>query len=103
MFGDMLGDLQKKQDELKAKLSTVEIKESLNDGAITVTANAAREIINIELDDSKIDMTDKAEVEDLVLIAVNNALKKAAEKEAAMSQNLISDMLPPGMANMFGS
>ncbi len=103
MFGDMLGDLQKKQDELKAKLSTVEIKESLNDGAITVTANAAREIINIELDDSKIDMTDKAEVEDLVLIAVNNALKKAAEKEAAMSQNLISDMLPPGMENMFGS
>ena len=103
MFGDMLGDLQKKQDELKAKLSTVEIKESLNDGAITVTANAAREIINIELDDSKIDMTDKAEVEDLVLIAVNNALKRAAEKEAAMSQNLISDMLPPGMENMFGS
>jgi len=103
MFGDMLGDLQKKQDELKSKLSTVELKESLNDDAIIVTINAARELVNIELDDTKIDMSDKAEVEDLVLIAVNNALKKAADKEAEMSQGLISSMLPPGMENMFGS
>ena len=103
MFGDMLGDLQQKQDELKAKLSTIEIKESLNDDAVVITANAAREIVNIELDDTKIDMTDKAEIEDLVLIAVNNALKKAAEKEAEMSQSLLSSMLPPGMENMFGS
>lgn len=102
MFGDMLGDLQKKQDDLKAKLSTIEIKESINDGAVVVTANAAREIVNIELDDSKIDMTDKAEIEDLVLIAVNNALVKAAETEAAESQSLISGILPPGMENLFG-
>jgi len=103
MFGDMLGGLQQKQEELKAKLSTVEIKESLNDDAIIVTANAAREIINIELDDTKIDMTDKAQVEDLVLIAVNNVLKKAAQKEAEMSQSFLSSILPPGMENMFGS
>lgn len=103
MFGDMLGDLQKKQEEMKAKLSTIEIKESINDDAVVVTANAAREIINIELDDSKIDMTDKAQIEDLVLIAVNNALKKAAEREATESQSLISGMLPPGMENLFGS
>jgi len=103
MFGDMLGGLQEKQEELKAKLSTVEIKESLNDGAIIVTVNAARELINVELDDSKIDMTDKAEVEDLVLVAVNNALVKAAAKEAEMSQSLISSILPPGMENLLGS
>lgn len=103
MFGDMLGGLQQKQEELKAKLSTVEIKESLNDNAIIVTINAARELVNIELDDSKIDMTDKTEVEDLVLVAVNNALKKAAAKEAEMSQSLLSSILPPGMENMFGS
>lgn len=103
MFGDMLGGLQEKQEELKAKLTTVEIKESLNDGAIIVTANAAREIVNIELDDTKIDMSDKSEVEDLVLVAVNNALAKAAAKEAEMSQSLLSSILPPGMENMFGS
>jgi len=103
MLGDMLGGLQQKQDELKAKLTTIEIKESLNDDAIIVTANAAREIVNIELDDTKIDMSDKAEVEDLVLIAVNNALNKAAEKEAEMSQSLLSSILPPGMENMFGA
>lgn len=103
MFGDMLGDLQKKQDEIKSKLSTIEITESINDGAVVVTANAAREIINIELDDTKIDMTDKAQIEDLVVIAVNNALTKAAEREAAESQSLISSILPPGMENLLGS
>jgi len=103
MFGDMLGDLQKKQEELKTKLSTIEIKESINDGAVTVTANAAREILNIEIDESKIDMSDKDQVEDLVLVAVNNVLRKAAVKEAEVSQSLISNILPPGMENLFGS
>jgi len=103
MFGDMLGGLQQKQEELKAKLSTVELTESLNDGAVIITANAAREIVNIELDDTKIDMTDKSEIEDLVLVAVNNVLSKAAAKEAEMSQSLLSSILPPGMENLLGS
>lgn len=99
----MLGGLQQKQEELKAKLSTVELTESLNDGAVIITANAAREIVNIELDDTKIDMTDKSEIEDLVLVAVNNVLSKAAAKEAEMSQSLLSSILPPGMENLLGS
>lgn len=102
MLGNMLGDLQQKQDELKSKLSAIEITESIADGAVTVTANATGEITNIELDDKKIDLTDKTEIEDLILVAVNNVLKSAKEKEAEMSQSLISSMLPPGMENMLG-
>lgn len=102
MLGDMLGDLQKKQDELKNQLKSIEIKESISDGAVIVTANAAREITNIELDDSKLDLSDKTAIEDLILVAVNNALSKAGAKEAELSQSLVSSMLPPGMENMLG-
>lgn len=103
MFGNMLGDLQKKQDALKSKLATIEIKESVNDGAVVVTANATREILNIEIDETKIDLSDKAQIEDLILVAVNKALEAAAAKEAEASQSLISEMLPPGMENLLGS
>lgn len=103
MFGDLLGGLQKKQEELKAKLKEVEIVEQISDGAITVTVNAARELLNVEINPELVDLTDKTQIEDLVVIVVNNALEKAAMQEAEMSQSLMTDMLPPGMENLLGS
>jgi len=34
---------------------------------------------------------------------MNNLLDKIGEEEAKESQNMISQMLPPGMGGMFGS
>lgn len=101
MFGDLLGDMQKKQEDLQNKLAQVEIEAEAGGGAIKVKANALREILDIEIDKSKLNWNDLEEVEDLLLEAVNRALDAAAEKETSASQSLMSDLLPPGLAGMF--
>lgn len=105
MFGDILGNFKEKQEALKEKLASITVEAEVEDGAVKVTANCARQILNISIDKSKLDWEDQEQVEDLVLAAVNRAIEKASEKEKAEAQGLISDMMPPGLGNlgnMFG-
>ena len=105
MFGDLMGNMEERQKEMKLKLAEITVEAEAGDGAIKVIANANREIINISINKEGLDWDDKEEVEDLMMVVVNRALEMAAEKEAMESQNMIKDMLPPGMgglSDMFG-
>ncbi|HMQ49240.1 MAG TPA: YbaB/EbfC family nucleoid-associated protein [Saprospiraceae bacterium] len=105
MFGNLLGDMEERQKEMRENLSTLRVEGSSGDGAVMVTANANREIINIRFDKSKLDWEDAEMVEDLLIAAINEALQAAAEKEAEEAQNLMKDMLPPGfgdLSDLFG-
>lgn len=105
MFGDLMGNMEERQKELKAKLAEITVNAEAGDGAVKVTANANREIVNISINKDALDWDDQEEVEDLVMIATNRALELAAEKEAIENQNLLKDMMPPGfggLPNLFG-
>lgn len=98
MFGDMFGNMQEKQEELQKKLATMTVEVELE--GVHVVASCNRQITNISFDTTKLDWNDQEQVEDLLLVAVNQALEKAATKEAAETENLLKDMLPPGMGDM---
>lgn len=102
MFGDLMGNMQEKQEALQKKLAGIELEESIEGGAIVVKANAIREILNISIDRTKIDLNDKDQLEDMLVIAINRILEKAAVREASESKKLMSDLLPPGFGNLFG-
>jgi nucleoid-associated protein EbfC len=102
MFGDLFGNVQQQQEEMRKQLATISVTADAGDGAVKVTANANREILDISIDKSKLDWDDVEQVQDLVLAAVNNALQKAVVKEQAEAQKLISQMMPPGMSGLFG-
>lgn len=97
-----MGNLSNKQEEIKNKLRDTVIDTSIQDGAIKVSVNADKEILNITIDDSKIDMQDKDQIEDLLITVLNDAMTKAKEKEQELSGSLLGDLLPPGMGNLFG-
>ena len=71
-------------------------------GAIKIDANAAREILNIEIDPEFLKSTEAEELEDLLVVAINNIILTATEKEAEQSKNMLKDMMPPGLGNIFG-
>lgn len=102
MFGDLFGNVQQQQEEMRKKLATITVSADSGDGAVKVTANANREILDISIDKSKLDWDDVEQVQDLVLAAVNNALQKAVTKEQAEAQKLITQMMPPGLEGLFG-
>lgn len=102
MFGNMMGDMEARKEEMQKKLDEIVLEERAGDGAITIKVNANRKILNIAIDQSKLASDDMEELEDLLLISLNRALDKAAEQEAAETQKMISEMMPPGLGNLFG-
>ena len=88
----MQANMKKAQDEL----ATVEVEGQSGSGMVKVTMTCAHELRRVTLDDSVLD--DKEMLEDLIVLALNDAMKKA---EATTSQRMgafTAGMgLPPGM------
>lgn len=103
MFGleNMFGDMEAQQKAMREKLAEVIVEAEAGDGAIKVSANANREITNISVDPDWLKGAEAEELEDLLLVAINRALQSAQEKEAAETQQLLQNMLPPGMGDFF--
>jgi len=102
MFDQMFGDMQKKQEEMKKTLSQILVKKDIEDGALEVEVNANKEILNISINPNKIDMNNREQLEDLLVVVLNEALEEAEKEQAQASQSLLSDLLPGGMENLFG-
>jgi len=100
MFGDMLGNFQEKQEKMKEALTAITVEAEAGDGAVTIQANAAREILNISIDKEKVSLDDTEELEDLLVVAMNRVISLASEKEAEESQKMVSNILPPGMEGL---
>lgn len=102
MFDQMFGDMQKKQEEMKKTLSEIIVEKEIEDGAIEVKVNANKEILNISINPDKLDLENKEQLEDLLIVVLNDALEEAELQQAKASQSLLSDLLPGGMENLFG-
>jgi DNA-binding protein YbaB len=63
MFGKMFGNLENQQRELQEKLSRITAEGKSGDGAVVVTANGNKELVNIVLDTSKLNLEDKEVLE----------------------------------------
>ena len=68
---------------------------------ITVEANGAKQVLNIDITDAEL-LADKEQLEDLLLVAINRALNEASEKSQAEMQAKMAEMLPPGLGNIPG-
>jgi DNA-binding YbaB/EbfC family protein len=70
---EMQAQMQQAQDELAKET----VDASAGGGMVTVTANGAGEILSIKIDPKAIDPDDPEMLEDMVLAAVNEAIRSA--------------------------
>src|ERR1043166_10318187 len=75
--------LQEEMKEAQERLARVEVTGSAGGGMVIVTANGKGEILKVQIDKQAVDPRDVPMLEDLVLAAVNSALKAAQEAAAA--------------------
>lgn len=88
----MQKQMQQAQEELETKRF-----EGTAGGVVTVQVNGKKELLNISIKPEAVDPDDVEMLEDLVLAAVNNAMKQAdAETESKMGK-LTGGMNIPGM------
>ncbi len=109
MLGNMLREAQRIQAEMQklqeeAKNKTVEA--TAGGGMVTVKANGAGEIVSIKLEKDVVNPEDIEMLEDLVLAASNEALRRAKEMVNEEMAKLTGGLKLPGMGglgDMFGA
>ncbi len=75
--------VQRKMEELQAEIDEMETTATSGGGAVTVTVNGTKQITSIELKPEVVDPDDIEMLQDLILVATNEALRQMEE----ISQN----------------
>jgi len=106
-FGGMPGNMnnlmkqaqkmQKKMEETQAELETRTLETSSGGGVVKITINGKKELLDITIDPDAVDPDDVEMLQDLLLTAVNEALRQADE----MVQREMSKVMPAGMPGLF--
>ena len=88
---DLVKEAQKLQaqlESLKQEVAKRKVEATAGGGMVTVEANGNQEILSIRIDREVITPDDPQMLEDLVLAAVNEALRKAREMVASEMSKL---------------
>lgn len=99
-MGNMMKQVQKMQKEMtemQGQLDEKEFEASAGGGAITVTANGKKEVVNIVIDKDVVDPDDVEMLQDLVLAATNEALRGAEEMVSKEMGKITGGMNIPGL------
>jgi nucleoid-associated protein EbfC len=88
---------QKQMEDMQKDLENKHFEASVGGGAVTVVANGKRQIVDIAIKPEVVDPDDVEMLQDLVLTAVNEALKKAEEDTNDAMGKLTGGMNMPGL------
>ena len=98
----MMRQMQKKvQDSLsriQEDLSSEEVEGSAGGGLVRVKVNGSQEVLSIKIDPSVVNAEEVDILEDLILVAVKDAMSRAQEIGAKKMSQLTGSLgLPPGL------
>ena len=99
-FGNMMKEAQKLQQQmeaLQAEVGKKKVDATSGGGMVTVEANGKQEILSIKIDREVINPDDAQMLEDLVLAACNEALRKSRDMVQAEMGKLTAGLKIPGM------
>ena len=89
--------LQKQMEKMQEELEDKTFEATVGGGAITATVNGKRELLKIKIKEEVVDPDDVEMLEDLILTAVNEAMKRAEEETSTEMNKLTGGMNIPGM------
>ena len=91
--------MQKDMERVQAELATKRVEFSSGGGMVTAVATGDGSIVSLKIDPKVINPADKEMLEDLVLAAVDGAIKKSREMASGEMGKVTAGM---GMPGMFG-
>ncbi|MDU5100235.1 MULTISPECIES: YbaB/EbfC family nucleoid-associated protein [Peptoniphilus] len=89
--------LQKQMEEMQENLANEEISATSGGGAVCATVNGNKELISIKLDKDAVDPDDVEMLEDLIVAAVNEAMRNAESKMNSQMGKLTGGLNIPGL------
>lgn len=89
--------MQRKMDELQSEIDQMEATATSGGGAVTVTVTGKKEIKSIQIKPEVADPDDVEMLEDLILVAVNEALRQMEEISQNEMNKLTGSLGIPGL------
>lgn len=99
-MNSMMKKVQKMQQEMARTQQEIEEKEfssTAGGGVIEAVVNGKKEVVKIKIDEDVVDPDDTEMLEDLVVAAINDALKKADEYSQKEMGKLTGNINIPGL------
>ena len=91
--------MQQQMTDAQEKLDAAEYEASAGGGVVTVKVSGKREVLDITIDPKVVDPDDVEMLQDLVMAAVNEALRKGEETREATMSRMAPDM--GGLGGLF--
>lgn len=106
MFGNMgnMGKMMKQVQKMQADMAKLQeelvnrtVETSAGGGMVTVVANGKQEILSIKINPEAVDPEDVEMLQDMVLAAVNEALRQSQEMVSKEMGKITGGMNIPGL------
>ena len=88
---------QKRLTELQGELAGKQVSATVGGGMVSATVNGRHELISLTIDKEVVDPADPQMLQDLVVSAVNEAMRKAQAMSDAEMAKLTGGVKIPGM------
>ena len=92
-LNEMMKQAQEMQEKLQREMNDIRVEASAGGGMVSVAMSGSKQLLSVKIDPKTIEDGDVDMLQDMVLAAVNEALRKVDEK----LQGRLGSMLPPGM------
>ena len=103
MLGDIMREAQKLQTEmqrLQAEAKTKTVEATAGGGMVTVVANGGGELISIKIERDVVNADDVEMLQDLILAAANEALRRAQQMVNEEMAKLTGGLQIPGLGGL---
>jgi hypothetical protein len=89
--------MQKQMEKMQSELEEREVEASAGGGAVSIKVNGKKEILEVNIQPEVVDPDDIEMLQDLILAATNEALRKAEEMMANEMGKITGGLNLPGM------
>jgi hypothetical protein len=89
--------MQEKMSQVQNELAGRTVTASVGGGMVSVTLNGKNELLSVRIDKEVINPEDQTMLQDLIVSAVNEGIKKAQDMAQAEMRKLTGGISIPGM------
>lgn len=89
--------MQKQMEDMQAKLEAEEITAQSGGGAVEATVNGKKELVKLNIDPDAADPEDVEMLQDLIIAAVNEALRETEQKMEREMKKVTGGLNIPGL------
>lgn len=99
-YGDILKQakvMQQQMEKIQQELKNMEFEASAGGGVVKIKVNGDQEVTSVSINKEMVDIDDLEMLEDMILVAANDAISQSKAESKARMASLTGGMNMPGM------